>query len=445
MKKSVLLMALLLLFCGCSEKKQDEDNPEVTAETEDVSDEDAAPEVPDTGDTAFGTGFRTFTDDDFKTVNVALSYPDKIPPVELTSFLIPEHDYGERLSPCKKADSPSDYFFISNDPSFEEGNFLETPEKGVPINAFLRGDKIYTVVNYDNMCYFGHEWAIYSYDTLKTKFDEVYSYSELSETYSRWYTSFMIGNKLVQTIVKDEYVDYQSSPTTIRTIDFESGEEKDVYVSEEPMSIYGNGTNKVLLFIFEEDTVLKEFDIETGEERVIAKDSDSEGEHMDMAAMSDIPAYVCRDNIEPGIKLATEYYSIETELIGVDIVYASEKRFIARQSMGRNEMHTYDLEKMEHYVTKLNGKNSLAASFDGNFVLCDLEGSQLSVDTGDIYYVVPELGVAYTLAKDSLAEMHRNGDSVEYCTIDRKEVPFGDDRAFNTYQVKGVSRISRKE
>ena len=244
MKKLAILVTALLLCCGCSEKKQDDDIsdniPEVTTETE----------VPDTGNTVAETGFRTYKDDDFKTIKVSLSYPDKKAPVDVTSFLIPEHDYGAKIAPCKTSKDPSEYIFVADDPSFKDSDFLETPEKGVAEKAFLRDGKIYTIVNYDNMCIEGHEWSVYSYDTLKMKFDEVYSYSELSDYTPMLYNSFLIDDKLIFEMT-------MGTSTVLRSINLRNGREKDIYTLEDPMVVYSNGSDKLLLFIGGLDVALK--------------------------------------------------------------------------------------------------------------------------------------------------------------------------------------------
>ena len=175
---------------------------------------------------------------------------------------------------------------------------------------------------------------------------------------------------------------------------------------------------------------------------MIIKESDLENESVNAAEMSDIPAYTCRNPHREGIRLVTEYYSIETGILNADIVYASKTRFIARQNAGRNEVHTYDLEKMEHYVTRLNGNDCLTASFDGNFVLSELEDY---VTGKEVYYVDPELGVAYLLSQNDIFELHRYGSSVEYYTVEPVEIHFSESGCFNAYKAVSVCSISEKE
>ena len=101
----IIAFSLMLSCCSCNEKKQDEDIPEETTVTvtEDITDDAENENTPDAGGTVVETGFRELSNDDFQTINVSLTYPDKEAPVTMTKYELPDLDFGERLSPCKSS------------------------------------------------------------------------------------------------------------------------------------------------------------------------------------------------------------------------------------------------------------------------------------------------------------------------------------------------------
>ena len=72
-------------------------------------------------------------------------------------------------------------------------------------------------------------------------------------------------------------------------------------------------------------------------------------------------------------------------------------------------LHTYDFEKMEHYITEIGKTSGQFISYGENVIFSH------NIEHSDVYYIVPELGRAMTVAKDIDHDiMKRSGDTVTF-------------------------------
>ena len=448
MKKAAILLTALLLCCGCSEKKQEEDSREevtTASETEDT---------PDTGDTVIEAGFREYNESDFQKITVSLTYPDKKPPVEMEHFMLPEYDFGERLAPCKNSEKPGKYFGGDPDEVMEPApdSIMCNPEKGMIVNACKRDNKIYMLVNYDNVCYYCHEWSIFCYDILTKKMEEVYrNPSDLEKANNRLHNTFFIGNKLVNSYYLESD---EAAHEHIELIDLESGKAEDILVVEEEGGyVYSSGDDKLIVFSYDYSELtssVMEYNIATGEKRYITEDDKAD---ILSVGVSDITGYIVKDNKNNKWNLVTENYSLNTDLIGAEIIYLSDKKAVLAETT-MNKVHTFDFEKMEHYVTKLENAVSCVRSFDGNLVIVKetednreiLRSAYYSGGKGDFYYVIPELGVSYKLAEGlTTGEMRRSGDSLDLCGFGLGYLQLGTEQEMPANNAVSVGIIKNRE
>ena len=483
----IIAFSLMLSCCSCNEKKQDEDIPEETTVTvtEDITDDAENENTPDAGGTVV-TGFRELSNDDFQTINVSLTYPDKEAPVTMTKYELPDLDFGERLSPCKSSEKSSKFdpyrsigsgSSVSNETNYTQ--MLETPEKGTVEKAFKRGDKIYMFVTYDHFCMFCHEWSVYCYDTVKKTLDEVYNFSD-EELFTYPYFNDILESKLIvcSLSIDDSMI---ATAQGINAVDLETGETEEVYSSSNIAMLASNGTDKLQICITkqtEENSELDilEYDAKTGETKEISKSE------VDLAvnslAASDISAYL--RNLTDGCEIVTENYVIGTDIKTftnagdcikmAEIVYASEKKLIIQEYnmsfMTENEednpnlktiVHTYDLEKMEHYITEIDGKICDFASYNGDIVMYEqgtyasYEGDTLVIDhennsMGTLYYIKPELGLAFKIKDDIiLSNMNTYGSSLELNEMEQDTIEVSDENKYDFGKVTALYVLENKE
>lgn len=430
MKKIAILLTVMLFCCGCSDKKQDDDiseevtttaETEVIPETEDKDNISETAETPDTGNTVVETAFRSYNENEFKKINVTFSYPDKKPPVSVESIILPEYDFGERLAVCKTSDDSGKYLI--------DDSIAKNPEKGVVEKAYKRDNKVYMIVNYDTMCMYCHEWAVFCYDVLTKKMEEVYTNSAgLDEDCVSLNNVFIAGNKLV----KSYYIlDEEKYVSHVDIIDLESGRSEEVFASEEYYTtVFSNGKDKLGLHIFSQTPTsnvnapyvssIIEYDMETGEKKYLTRDNKND---LQSFCLSDISGYIEKDSKNNNWNLITDNYSIDTDMIGAIIIYLSDKKAVM-QDTALGKIHTYDLETMEHYIIKPDRYSGMMCSFDGNIIMSD---GVMYGKPGDLYYIIPELGVAYKFAEGiRLADLTRYGDGAEFYEIENDNLRNGE-------------------
>lgn len=413
MKKLFALFALCMLTFSCfscDEKKQDEDIPE---EVKDILEEvEDTAETPDTGDTVVENHFRDYSEDDFKTITVPITYTDKDSPIVLKSYDIPDIDFGERIAPCKTSDDPSqfdplkdrvytwtDEDGVEHTPQSTYMQLLDTPEEGVVTGAVKSGDRIYMVVNYDSFCSGCHEWSVYSYNMNTKETKVIYNYSGIDEQYDGgyWITPQIVANHIIFTGYNSRNYSY----TKTIAINLDTGEEKIINQDEDYYSFKTDGINRVQFYHTENDEndhhkmklTIKEYSFDTDKLETIVEDIDTK---MFSAVPSELSAYLVKPLDSRRCQLVTDHYCIETGVTNAEILYASDKKAIILTTGMSNVLHTFDLEKAEHYVTDIGEIAGTQASYGENIVISDSNHFNDSVSS--VYYVMPELGLVFTVA-----------------------------------------------
>lgn len=449
MKKitALLLICLMCISCfSCAENEPDEDSSEDVSDTEEIPDDTDTPDIPDTGDTVVSDGFRTYTLDDFKEINVTLNYTSDKAPVVCYGIKNSDHDFGKRLSPCKQTEDPSQFdpfsgisgtvYWIDDDGvehTLENSymQLLDTPEQGVVTNAVYADGKVYFVVSYDNYCLYCHDWSIYEFEVDDYSFREVYHFFDVDDkgTYGGVYGTKSYRNTLefikergisgsvygipaAPVIVDNKlfltYCNYDSDGNEegcqVVSVDIDTGEEKLIYESDHTVSIIGG---KYSIQIRETDEIdndrfrltLMEYIPETGKLRTITENEETK---LYDSALTDANAYIRKPLDGRRCEFVTENYCIKTDLTDANVVYASDKKAIMATVGYKLIMHTFDLEKMEHYITDFGAKTGQLEAYGENVIFCD---SQLINNTDStFYYIIPELGLAFTVFEGAFVD-----------------------------------------
>ena len=177
MKKTGLLLAAMLLFCGCSETENDTEKP-VPEDVTDTSDTgEAAPEEP----------FITYDSGSMQDVSVSVLLKDGELPIEVSAADLSGLDFGKKIPPCIIAENWKDYYSVNGrDVYFSEEeieeNKLREPHDGV-IQDYTTGDgDVYFFVSYDMNCReWNHSTAFFRYDTASGVLTEIKSFESLEE------------------------------------------------------------------------------------------------------------------------------------------------------------------------------------------------------------------------------------------------------------------------
>ena len=398
-------VAMCVACFSCDDDNNDEDISENVPETEEV------------GDTLVENEFRTYEEKDFKTINVPITFTDEEAPVVLKSCDIPDIDFGERLAPCKTSDDPSQF-----DPLRDRGytwtdengvehksestymQVLDTPEEGMVTGAVKYGDCIYMTVNYDIFCSGCHEWSVYEYDINTKETKEVYNYSGIDRVndVGYWFSPQIVAGHMLYTAYDPSG---GASKQITEAIDLKTGERKAIYTSDGDYYNYlTNGLDKVEFYSTElldklgnkMKLTIKEYDFNTGELKTIA---DSEETKVLNTAFSGMCAYMKKPFDSRKCEFVTEHYCIKTNTTNACILYASDKKAMYVTGDDTDILHTYDLEKMEHYITDLGDYSGLQAVCGENIILSDV--STFSEDSvGNIFYMIPEMGLVFQLGED---------------------------------------------
>ena len=401
MKKTAftLAAALTLALCGC-ENKTVTDSPAPEQPTE--------PAEP---------VFAEYTEEDFTPIKMNLNITDDPPPFEIHSADLSGLDFGERLSPCKAEDVREKYdpsgIVEFDDPErqaeydAERERFYNTPSKGrIESIAYLNG-KFYFSVNYDDLCY-GHDSSIFSFDPETGEQKELVTRTGLE--YDGFRNFISAGGRLI-------FIEYGDDSFAVCNIDPDNGEiselftlGSDVYwIFPSPNGILAHTNN-----LNTDTTSILEYDIETGE--VLGGLTDEEiNANYGLLSCGGHPAAAKGGKDGEPLSVKTAYYSLETEHKRCTGVYLWEDKasFTTDESVNNysneSRLYTYDFERMERTEINFNGFSVGMTQARDGFV--DTVGSSsLSGSTSTAYYIAPQLGTAFRLAKsDSIWALESGG------------------------------------
>jgi hypothetical protein len=260
---------------------------------------------------------------------------------------------------------------------------------------------------------------------------EIYKYSGISKEYATgFWVSPVLGND--DKMMMSGYKIDEPEKNVLISVDRETGEEKVVYESDNYINIT-NSRNGILMAETENINnsasrlrlTINEYDTDTGELRNIADKLETKMYHF---VGSELNAYLMKPLDSRKCRLVTEHYSIGTDITNGNVVYASDKKAIMYE--GNCEvLHTFDLEKMEHYVTELGEKSGRIAACGENLILGDSFSSRDDVTT--IYYIIPDIGLVFTLAENISAEIFKtNGDTVTFSSSKEEIMSLNEDDSF---------------
>lgn len=394
-----LAAALLLTLCGC-ESKTDTDSP--------VSEQPTEPAEP---------VFAEYTEEDFTPIKMNLNITDDPPPFEIHSADLSGLDFGERLSPCKAEDVREEFQFwhqTFDDPEMqalydaEMEQLYNTPSKGQIDNTAYLDGKFYFAVDFDDLCG-RHDSSIFSFDPETGELKELAARTGLE--YSDSYRNFVsVCGRLI-------FMEYGDDFFTVCNIDPISGEVSELFTKEEEALMMQASDDGILISSIEGkgDTskyVVKKYDIETGE--VLGEMTDEEV-ILDYGLLScgGEPASATGGKDGEPLSIETAYYSLETEHKRCTGVYLWENKVsvMADESVGystERRLYTYDFERMERTEINFNGFSvGMTQARDG--FIDTVGSSSLSGSTSTAYYIAPQLGTAFRLAKSDFITSMKTG------------------------------------
>ncbi|WP_294409843.1 hypothetical protein [uncultured Ruminococcus sp.] len=476
MKKFISILAAITLMAGCfscsEEKDVKSDSKPVEADTT-ISESDGSVDEPVVQQQA---EFREYKDEDFKTINVNLTKTDKEPPFKLHSLNISELDFGERIPPCKQGEYRDKYkpdFSDIDDPDIDDEyreymesvrteweNICKVPAKGAIQFWRQCGNDIYASVSYDTYCTGGdHEVSIFRIDGLTGKATEIYRHSDPEESFlietiavpdGKVYIAvrdkglmYLDGDKLVPMHYLDGYSHYLMGDAADKMVFLSTKnilEELPDDYEPQPSEYWEERDGKKYL-IKGQERVYSEYLPDKDEWKEIARKTFSQEEvYSDVNLDAGMPkvygklvAHTEKPEGKRKLDVVTDEYRVGTGITGLDILYADHDRLVVKLS-NKNIVHVFDMTKMEHYVVDCTSLSPNSQYFeDGLFVYPSGLG-------GYIYYIMPEMGLTFTLCKLPDAPDGMSGESIS-CGFNA----YRGDRSFGFQQVIAVSRTQKTD
>ncbi|MCR4639940.1 hypothetical protein [Ruminococcus sp.] len=433
MKKIISILAAFTLMTGCfscsEEKDTKSDSKPLDGDTS-VTVTDGSAEEPVIQQQ---TELREFKEDDFKTINVNLSKTDKEPSFQLHSIKLNDIDFGERISPCKQGEYRDKYkpvFDAENNADDEYREYMEQanadweklctePTKGGIGFWRMCGNDIYAAVSYDQYCTGGlHDVSIFRVGGLTGKVTEIYRHSDPENSFGvdtiaapngKVYLSirdkglmYLDGGKLVPMNYLDGYSHYLMGDAADKMVFLST---KDILeqlpddYEPQPSEHWKEKDGRKYL-ITGQERIYSEYLPDKDEWKEIARKtytqeevySDVDPDYNFPRVYGKLAAHTEKPERKRKLDVVTDEYRISTGITGLDILYADHDRLVVKLS-NKNIVHIFDMAKMEHYVLDCSGLATMCQYFEGGLFVYPQSGS------GYIYYIMPEIGLTFTLCK----------------------------------------------
>ncbi|SEH51783.1 hypothetical protein SAMN02910265_01187 [Ruminococcus flavefaciens] len=383
---SMIAAAALAVSCfSCSDdkKKKEEPKPTDTAVNE------------DTGDTLVTEPvYREYSEDDFKTIDVSLSYPDREPPVNVSSVDLSGLDFGSKVPICNKAENVESYYtndyYVPVDTGQDWSSYKDKAEKGFAANCYMYGGKYYIVAVYRAAFVGNYDFSLFQYDESSGKNEEIYSWSsnDINERYMQ--TPVLANGKMLYSVYNET-----DKISKVYAYDLDSGDVKIIYENSSPDKfIYVSRDNMGFpsMIVYDTDFYVIEtlFYEEDSESFISDKTDDLGGRVVSQNIINGAPFYLVRPEDSQMLDMVSDHYRVSLSYIGGDIVYGDDKMFIVKNY---TLIHIYDMEKMEHYILDVEDMGDEAVYSKG-FVF--LSSTFRDYDS-PVYCIKPDMGIVYPI------------------------------------------------
>lgn len=462
------ITAASIMGCGfsCSEKKESRPDSSTAPESSiSVTVPDVTVSGTSSDEETGGTQVQKFTEykeDDFSTIEVSCNVMNGEPPLTMNTKNMEDFGLGKRIPSCKD-EKYRDLYKPYTDKDLEdydeieeawENSFTE-PLQGMLQDAFIDGNTIYAVINYDMLCTGSHELSVFRINEAENEVSEIFRHSDPENSLSIRGVYAVNGEVYVITS-EDAY----SSEKEICRIDEEKGElvpmlkdDTGSHSGKNIIEILGINADRLIVEFTEEDTKPVDSDykpknnevmetLDTGENVLHMGDTYSLAEYDpgtkqwkelysayesmngddDVVGTKEFPLFcgelfAWKEKPERTRKydVVTEKYRVSTGLTNCEVVYASEDRLVVSagsskyssgmlyngtQSFDSKVLHVFDLKKKEHYILDYTSLGSGICMFsDGSLIVTsDTFSDKAFYKT---YYVRPENGLAFQLKETS--------------------------------------------
>ena len=462
-KRIALILAAVSVFgWGCAEKKK------VSSVTDDI-----------TGDYAEESEISAkaeYSDSDFKVLNVTLSYPEGEAPVKVESTDLSGIEVGERVPVCNRAEFAEQCYgqeYWNDQTVYNWQDFVDKPIEGVIESCYTENDLCFLYISYPNFKFDIYDWEVLCYDPKSGSTEEVYSWS--AERLEDRCNPPCFGSGALFSEVYDSSGEKGS---VIYKTDLYTHETEQVFEgsTEEYLWLHTDDTGAVCILAYpkdsDDDGVLYKFNSgkdgfvlseDTGAVRIFAYPKDSDDDGVLYKFDSDKDEFVLSEDIEApensvsndrfnGVQshlvkregsrkldMDNEFYHAETSVSTGIIVYADAERFIIRSG---NKLHTYDITKMEHYISDITDMGDEIKYSCGMVFI----GNRSNTFRMPVYCIMPELGLTYPVCEKGIyGDIRRQEDGISFNSIHNVEntmVGAGGE-VFLTYSLHAVDKVYR--
>lgn len=389
-KRIIAGAAALLVFSvfltGCSDSKKKKKPSDDTGVNDTVVSETTEPE------------FREYSDDDFKRIDIELTYPDEQFPTEVSCTDLSGLDFGERVPLCYKDGFVQDFFAGYEEFPFDWHDFADKPVKGYADSVYEYNGSYFIEAVYPVLYGMDTDFAVFRYDPESEAPEEIYSWTaaDISEHLNN--NMVFSGGNLFFTVWSSD----NDSHSAVMRLDLDSGEVTAMYEENNDFTsvwLYKDDSGEAAFFEFsnldsEETSEIYTYDRDSGQFVKAAVPDDDRV--MSVSTFDGVKTELIKRQGKRALEVRNEsFYSIQTGISSGKVIYSDKDRLVMTDNVN---LHTYDMKRMEHYVTKIRDMGSEIVMSGGKI----FTGNRSRDFRMPVYCIIPELGLTFPVTEDGL-------------------------------------------
>ena len=390
-KRMISGAAALLVFSafltGCSDSKKKKKPSDDTGVNDTVVSETTEPE------------FREYSDDDFKRIDVELIYSDEQLPAEVSITDLSGLDLGERVPVCYKDGFVQEYFKSYEEwGAFDWHDFIDKSVKGYPDSVYEYNGSYFIEAEYPVMYSMDSDFAVFRYDPESEETVEIYSWAaaDANEHFDK--NVVFSGGELFFTVWSSD----NDSHSAVMRLDLDSREVSTMYEENNDFTsiwLYRDDSGEVAFFEFrqldsEKTSEIYTYDRDSGQ---FVKAAASDGDRiMSLNTFDGVKTELIKRQGKRALEVRNErFYSFQTKISAGNVIYSDKDRLVLTDNVN---LHTYDMNRMEHYVTKISDMGSEIVMCGGKIFI----GNRSRDFRMPVYCIIPELGLAFPVTEEGI-------------------------------------------
>ena len=305
--------------------------------------------------------------------------------------------------------------------AFDWHDFIDKSVKGYPDSVYEYNGSYFIEAEYPVMYSMDSDFAVFRYDPESEETVEIYSWAaaDANEHFDK--NVVFSGGELFFTVWSSD----NDSHSAVMRLDLDSREVSTMYEENNDFTsiwLYRDDSGEVAFFEFrqldsEKTSEIYTYDRDSGQ---FVKAAASDGDRiMSLNTFDGVKTELIKRQGKRALEVRNErFYSFQTKISAGNVIYSDKDRLVLTDNVN---LHTYDMNRMEHYVTKISDMGSEIVMCGGKIFI----GNRSRDFRMPVYCIIPELGLAFPVTEDGIyMDLSATDGGITFNSIENGELTY---------------------